>query len=183
MGSDAKAALEDLRMALADSDERVRAETYAALANHAAIKSEDLIAAIKEDAHPLVRRTSLTLLARDHDGRVELLAFAMRDVDAQVRSTAGALLQKSKAEDVVSVFSPMLDSPDKETVRFAARVLTAIGVPTQAGIDLLLARLDDPDFTSAHLRCGVCVISVLRQSCGRQNCLRPYTLTATKPDL
>lgn len=139
--------LDPLRGALRDSDARVRAEAYAALARHSAIPPDELIAAL-DDADSLVQITACTLLGRM--GRaakpaIGKLAMCYASNGATTESARQALLSIGREEpEIVSILVPLLGSKDQKMVGVAASLLLELGHPTEEVRHWLLARVEDP---------------------------------------
>lgn len=139
--------LDALRSALRDSDARVRAEAYAALARHSAIPPDELVAAL-DDADSLVQITACTLLGRM--GRaakpaIGKLATCYVSNGASTESARQALLSIGQEEpEIVSILVPLLGSKDQATVGVAAILLLELGHPTDEVRQWLLARVEDP---------------------------------------
>ena len=135
-----------LRGALEDSDPRIRAEAYAALARHEAISLDELIAAL-HDADPLVQITACTLLSRMGSEAKPAIDELARLVAAGpvAWSAAPALLQIAPDDpEILSHLTPLFDSDDKSRLESAAMLFHKLGRANDDVRWRLLARVDDP---------------------------------------
>ncbi|HVX11637.1 MAG TPA: HEAT repeat domain-containing protein [Pirellulales bacterium] len=193
-GFDADHAVGDLRERLADPDALVRAEVYAALSNLTAIRQDELIAGMKNDPDPLVRRTAVALLARDPDPDLDPFTEAAHDTDRRVRLAALVALSRMGAppeggagyrtaseevasepiwgEKAVRAIAALLGSDDDETARNAAHALQHVGPSARQAADALVEHFDDP---RENVR--ACVRAALRKI-GRESETRPPQLFA-----
>jgi HEAT repeat protein len=162
-----------LRGRLRDPDARVRAETHAALWQCSAMHLDELIAAL-HDADPLVQSTACALLARmgaDAEPAVPELVKLVASNGAFAWTVERTLLSIDKEHPQIStLLAPLLDSEDKQTAEWAARMFLGFGRVTEAARQRLLAHVDDPrGYVAAY------VIKALRRT-GLEGRLQPPEL-------
>jgi HEAT repeat protein len=168
MGFDTNEAKEALHKGLADSDPRVRAESYATLFRLAAIDADELARGMMDDSDSLVRRTALLLLAKHSDKTatreaVHQWAFSLaREISdhgphgpfiraakhgqLEVQFVAlRQLIEMGESDVAVRALTALLESDDNETVRQAARLLAYVGLPARRSAAALLAQFDARD--------------------------------------
>lgn len=164
-----------LRDRLHDSDARVRAESYAALARHSALTVDDLILVL-HDADRTVRRTAYILLGRmgaQAEPAIPELIEQLTSQDAFVWDAQEALrIIGKQAPQIADFLTPLLDSENERAAERAALLIGSFGNASETVRQELLDHLEDPRADVANYAFQ----SLYRT--GLESQLRPPDLTA-----
>ncbi len=158
MGTDAKAAVPDLRNALKDSDEQVRQAAAKALGSigvNAKAAVPDLINALN-DPSELVRVQTINALPNlgsDAKTAIPELIPALSDPSQLVRLTAIEALARfgQDAKPVVQPLAQLLSDPDRQIRVATASTLSRIGADASAAVPELTKALANSDRTTRFL--------------------------------
>ncbi|PSB22113.1 PBS lyase [Phormidesmis priestleyi ULC007] len=158
MGTDAKAAVPDLRNALKDSDEQVRQAAAKALGSigvNAKAAVPDLINALN-DPSKLVRVQTINALPNlgsDAKTAIPELIPALSDPSQLVRLTAIEALARfgQDAKPVVQPLAQLLSDPDRQIRVATASTLSRIGADASAAVPELTKALANSDRTTRFL--------------------------------
>lgn len=162
-----------LRGRLHDADPRVRAETLAALARHAAISLDELKASL-QDADFGVRSTGCALLARMGPNAAPAVGELVKAFERDASRIAAEALQNlgENSFDLTARLAPLLDSDNEHAQVETAILMGAVGQAREDARDRLLAQVD-----SRNERLASQAFWALRET-GLEGRLRPPELIA-----